>query len=390
MAEPENIGNNQPQRLQSLSSRGRGLGRGGRFLPNAVNRRSQKDRESSAPAIKPQQPQEEEKKLDNRDRRRKKLGIRAEAAGPLAAPTIAAPVRSARSQGTRAGGSEFASQGGSVKSEEALERMQAQYIVGDDGRVDMVTGGLTDMYFPVTVPTDSHHADIAGNSNDSEKTETSENPENPENPENSENPENPENPENLETSETSETSKTSKGSKGSETGESNSTEESEEFQLNIDPDCMYLVQLPAIGLETTASADVEVEPQPQPQPQPQTEPQTEPQNGVTIKSEDIDAPMADVTETSENTESTESTGSAGSSGSSGSSAGGGRLGTLRTHASGKTTLMIGDAVYELMPGAFNSSIEDVLMINIQNNSARSLGSIKSRDLVVPDLASLGF
>lgn len=317
----------QPKRLQSLSSRGRG----GRFVPKAVGRRSEKDRESSAPAIKHEndtpvrQPQKTER------RRPKQMGTRGEAAGPLAAPAIVAPQRMQRLHGTRetAGRSESGAAPIGVKSEQELEKLHAQYIVGDDGRIDMTAPENTEAFFPLTVAVDPIEAD-----RDHE-------------------------PAHGET-------------EAEVLLERESTAGSDVVELESDK--LYLVQLPPLGLVSGPNPDY-IDP-------PASKVKDEQPDELPLTETTMADSIAPTSEKSNITNANEETDilALGSCG---------RLGTLRKHRSGKQTLLIGDVVHELLPGTASSSVEDVLLVNAQERVARVLGSVNSKLLVVPDLTQLG-
>ncbi|PRT54263.1 hypothetical protein B9G98_01883 [Wickerhamiella sorbophila] len=152
MAEESNQPNDSPKpgRLESLSGRG-SAGPGssrpsrGRFTPNMVGRRSKEDRESTAPAIKPE-PKNDVKKQEQQQRRKpRNNGARAEAAGPLAAPSTVDPRRSGRSGSGAGGGGGSASRTYSA----ATSSNAALSYELEDGGLDVGSTGIDRPFFPI-------------------------------------------------------------------------------------------------------------------------------------------------------------------------------------------------------------------------------------------------
>lgn len=355
------IMSDQPRRLQSLSSRGRG----GRFLPKAVSRRSEKERESTAPAIKPEGADgtpgdmahggqsNPNKKFERRPKRQ--IGTRAEAEGPLAAPAIAAPQRNAR-MGSRESGerSDMYRGPAGVKSEAAIEEFQAQFIYNDEGRIDMkaMANSSASLCFPLSVPVEETK------DNDQPTTKDAEG-----------DAKNAADSDNMDDNSTAEP----QIANAAEDPQNHMTEDLEETaNVSLDNNKLYLVQLPSIGLKIGL-------------PRPENVPAEE----VQIKDEQTDVPMPDVSADSSEPVSTNHVNPSENGSDAVPTFGScGRLGTLRTHRSGKKTLLIGDLVYELKPGAELSSIEDVIVLNEETKEAHRLGTVQSKILAVPDLSQL--
>lgn len=59
----------------------------------------------------------------------------------------------------------------------------------------------------------------------------------------------------------------------------------------------------------------------------------------------------------------------------------GRLGTLRRHKSGRTTLLVNDKVYDVEIGATSQSIHDAVLLD--GDRAYKLGNVNERAVVVP-------
>lgn len=144
----------KPVRLEGLNTRpssmlGSGAGRPtrGRFTPNMVDRRSKEDRQNTAPAIKPE-PRTEIKKQEGPGQRRKPrgAGARAEAAGPLAAPSTIDPRRVNRSGGGGGGG------GGGFSRRTFTPMSSAGNVMSqglDEGGLDVGSTGTDRPFFPL-------------------------------------------------------------------------------------------------------------------------------------------------------------------------------------------------------------------------------------------------
>lgn len=324
----------QPQRLQSISSRGgrggRGIGRGGRFLPKAVDRRSKEERESSAPAMKTPEPEpttEAKPQRGKYERKKpKQLGIRAEAAGPLAAPSIAGPSRSAKgpSGSSSSGGRSVGGGGPRVKT----EADPSIHMMANDERIDMGTprGG----FFPVRLPVSAVET----------KAEDGEAPQ--------------------------------------------KKDESASRIEGLGDGDMIIVQLPDLGLKPARNSQFASS---------QTENVREDQqasegqeNGVKIKSEEgaeeQDQSMVDALDTENNTEiQTEPTKEETDDSDYG------YMGKIVCYKSGRVVQIIGDSVFELQSAPV-STVDNVVMLNEGSNSASLLGPTVSRVLVTPDLENL--
>jgi len=315
-----------PQRLQGLSSRGRGGlrgGLGGRFMPNAVGRRSKEERESTAPAMKPSDPTPDERAQRPKFERRakKQMGTRAEAAGPLAAPSIAAPSRQ-----TTSSGSPSVSSGSRTRASVQIKRdpEMAEKLANPDQRIDMssVDRDGEESYFPVRMPRDP-----------------------------------------VEDSQTK-SEQVSDALPGQIVDSNNS-------QFALDPQHLYLVQLPELGLRpgktpphdsflaglSDKQKDLDVKEEPEPEP-----------------AEDVS--MVDADQELKETKQSDGPGPAG------------HLGTMRTHASGKITLLIGGCEYEVMAGSNSRSAEELVCVDEASEQAFELGPIGQRLLVVPNIDGL--
>lgn len=325
----------QPQRLQSISSRGgrggRGIGRGGRFLPKAVDRRSKEERESSAPAMKAPEPEPETETKPQRGKyerkKPKQLGIRAEAAGPLAAPSIAGPSRSTSAKGPSGSSSGSRSMGGGPRVK--TEADPSIHMMANDERIDMATprGG----FFPVRLPVSA--------------AETK-----------------------------------------SEDGEAPQKKEADTSRIDSLGDGeLILVQLPDLGLKPARTAQISL-----PKADATSEQQQQQQgqeNGVKIKSEegteDQDQSMVDAIETENNTETVQTDATKQEADDSDY----GYMGKIVCYKSGRVVQVIGDSVFELQSAPV-STVDNVVMLNEETNTASLLGPTVSRVLVTPDLDNL--
>lgn len=329
------------QRLQSLSTRG-GLGglRGGRFLPNAVGRRSEEERKCSAPALKPQtSAQDDTNKLINRgklDRRKQRqLGTRAEAAGPLAAPTIASSASTAR-MARQLGSISAAEPSYSTKEAPVVKSEPESTIVAsvaNDFRIDM--SSAKDSFIPLRMPTASSKAEIL--ELDSDQNDLSQD----------------------------------KTEAPGHVKSALQCESAHDF-LDLNEGDLFLVQLPRLSLVTGKAPSTPV--------LHHSKPKAAKPDKVKIKSETAehvphgngaqsDVAMEELTEEPK-------FGAAG------------RLGTLRRHASGRHTMVIGSSVYEVIKGTHGASLEELVVLNEEFRHAYPLGGVKSRLLVIPDLDSL--
>lgn len=347
------------QRLQGLSTRGGPGGlRGGRFLPNAVGRRSKEERESSAPALKPHIPAEHEtNKHGNRgkpDRRKQRqLGTRAEAAGPLAAPTIAAnasTARMARPTGST-GGSEtsYRSRGGPIVKSEPESALSAS--VASDVRIDMSLAAPRDSFIPLRMPTSIASA----------KTEASDSAAGQKEPEDV-------------------------PSQAPAINEAPADAEAALKQAEIEGDLLemnegdlFLVQLPNLNLAAGKAPSTSILHAPNADPVKPAE--------VKVKDETVENGEADVPPEHEN-DAAQADVSMEESKDEPVVGAAGRLGTLRRHASGKHTMVIGGAVYEVIKGTHGSSLEELVVMNEATHRSYPLGGVKSRMLMIPDLDSL--
>lgn len=268
-----------PGRLQGLSG---GSGGKPRFSPNVVGRRSREEREKTAPAVKIEQKETPPAKRVPTQLRRgrggaRSIGARAEAAGPLSAPSLApSSSRTIRRVNSTAGEGDKSKELNLPSEKPSRTTTRVKLENGDSVDVDdeelsnrvniADPDNAAGSFFPLRVPRDELQTD------------------------------------DLETP-------------------------------AINRGGFYLFQIPDLGFNTQNSL---------------------PESNDNEEEELKDTKFQD-----------------------------GRIGTLRKHASGRLSMKLGDAIFDVTPAAPSASVEEVILLKDGTRALR-LGEINSKFVVVPE------